>query len=121
MTQIPMTRDACPRCLDLARRGAIAAEMLQRMPAGAFAPRARDGSGPCCFDCASADGLTATCSSFGAARLAVGNDRVEHYRLPPGMEMGLVAAHRVRAPTETMEQHHAWLDDVLPGWFEALP
>lgn len=118
MTHIPMTREPCPRCLPLAREGRIDPEMLQRLPVGAFAPRARDGSGPCCLDCASADGLAALCSGFEAARVAVGNDRADHYRTPPGMKLGLVLEGRVRLPAETLGEHHAWLDEVLPGWSE---
>jgi hypothetical protein len=92
--------------------------MLQRLPLGAFAPQARDGSGKCCRDCASADGLVHPGMDFEAARVAVGNDRVDSYRLPAGMTMGLLRAGRMYPPTETIEAHHAWLDGVLPGWSE---
>lgn len=54
-----LSDEPCPRCLELARAGRIRVETVQRLPVGAHAPVARDGSGKCCFDCASADGLLA--------------------------------------------------------------
>ena len=38
--KVPMTDQACPRCLRLARAGRVRIETVQRMPQGAFAPRA---------------------------------------------------------------------------------
>jgi hypothetical protein len=101
----------CARCIALAREGRIRTETIQRPPRGAFAPLARDGSGPCCLDCASADGLARFQGlSFVAARIAVGNERQEQYRLP-GVPMGLVAAGMVRASARgDFEDQLAWLD-----------
>jgi hypothetical protein len=46
--------------------------------------------------------------TFAMARLAVGNDRADSYRLN-GIAMGLVLAGRMRAPHDTLEEHQAWL------------
>ena len=91
--KIPMTEQACPRCLRLAREGRIRAETVQRMPSGAFAPLGHDGYGKCCRDCGAADGLAAHMKGldFLSARIAVGNDRQEQNRLP-GLNTGLVLA-----------------------------
>lgn len=117
---IPLTDDPCPRCLRLAREGVLRAEMVQRMPAAAFAPLARDGSGKCCRDCGAADALTGLSSSldFEMARVAVGNDRQEQYRLP-GAPMGLVKVG-IMAPSAPgdLERHHAWLDAQC--WFDPV-
>jgi len=103
----------CPRCLALALDGTIRLEMVQPVPDGAWAPL-----GPnrikCCYDCASADTLMRLkyggCPTWEAARIAVGNDRQEQYRLP-GAPMGLVQVGLVR-PSEPgdLEKQQAWLD-----------
>ena len=117
---IPMTDAPCPRCMALVDAGQLDPETMQRMPAGAFAPRARDGSGPCCRDCGAADAIVLPGQiEFPAARVAVGNDRLDSYRWPPGVDLGLVRSARMGQPTETLEEHHAWLDSVLPGWSES--
>ena len=110
----PMTTDPCPRCLKLAISGYIRGETVQPLPQGAFAPRGLDGK-PCCLDCASAGTLVRLGfhPDFGASRIAVGNERQEHLRLPVGARMGLVKAGLVRAEPcgpEAFEQHLAWLD-----------
>jgi hypothetical protein len=83
-----------------------------------MAPLARDGSGKSCHDCASADGLMAYSKKgldFLMARIAVGNDRQEQYRLP-GISMGLVAEGLMRASKEgDFQRHLAWLDEHR--WF----
>lgn len=115
--QIPMTDEPCPRCLQIWQQGGnLAPEMVMPLPAAGFAPRARDGSGPCCFDCASADGLASSGMgmTFEMARLAVGNDREISYRLP-GIEMGLVRMGRMRPPHDTLEEHLVWVDRVVIG------
>lgn len=113
--QIPMTDEPCPRCLAVMDEHSLDDEMVMPLPAAGFAPRARDGSGPCCFDCASADGLmTVGCMTFAMARLAVGNDRVDSYRLN-GIAMGLVLAGRMRPPHDTLEEHLVWVDRVVSG------
>jgi hypothetical protein len=49
------------------------------------------------------------------ARIAVGNDRQEQYRLP-GVPLGLVAQHYVRpSKAGDLKRHHAWLD--AHRWF----
>lgn len=120
----PLTDKACPRCLAVAEAGKIRPETIQRVPVGAWAPRAVPNeesaySGPQCLDCGSADGLLRMkygLPGWVAARIAVGNERQEQYRLP-GVWMGLVACGVVRpsAPGD-FEAHHAWLN--ANGWFE---
>lgn len=110
-----MNAPPCPRCLALARACDIRWETLQPLPEGARAPLACDGSGPCCYDCAAADALVGmgVGVEFVAARVAVGNDRQEQYRLP-GVPMGLVRGGLVRpsAPGD-LERHHTWLDAAV--------
>lgn len=140
-----MTDTPCPRCLPLAFAGRIRHETVQRLPEGAWAPRARPiearrctehedceahpalgeacahYQGPCCLDCASADTLLAMQQApcFVSARIAVGNDRQEQYRLP-GIPMGLVAAGLVRPSAKgDFETHLAWLDKH--NWFGLRP
>lgn len=112
-----LSETPCPRCLELAQTGAIRIETVQRLPEGVgVAPVARDGSGKCCFDCASADALMGMgCLSFLMARIAVGNDRQEQYRLP-GMPRGLAYSGQIRmsAPGD-LEDQHLWLDRM--NWF----
>ncbi len=104
----------CPACLRMAWSGAIWPEMVMPLPA-AVPPRLRADNEPCCRDCAAADGLAADpslCMDFYMARVAVGNDRVEHLRMPPGMSehFGLVKMGAVRpCSLEDLEGHHAWL------------
>lgn len=104
---------ACGRCLELYLDGAIRAETVQRLPIGAFAPLASDGGKrKCCYDCASADALMRFQRglTFVMARVAVGNDRQEQYRLP-GADMGLVHAGLVRpSKPGDLERQHAWLE-----------
>jgi hypothetical protein len=100
----------------MARDGRIRAETVQPLPAGAWAPQAHDGSGKCCRDCGAADAVARVLGlNFYQARVAVGNDRQEQYRLP-GMPMGLVKAGLV-APSEPgdLEAQYAWLDEN--DWF----
>jgi hypothetical protein len=108
-----MTEDPCPRCLPLAGFGQIRLETVQRMPKGAAAPVAKEkGGGPCCLDCAAADLLLSVSGAPGflAARIAVGNDRQEQYRLP-GVPMGLVMAGYVRPSKKgDFEKQLAWLE-----------
>lgn len=114
MVRVPMTDVPCPRCLSLAQLGKIRAETIMPLPKGAFAPRGHVG-GKCCFDCAAADGLMpAGDLNFEMARIAVGNERQEEYRLS-GVS-GLVRAGRVRPCHDTLDEHLAWLDRVVPLW-----
>ena len=87
-------------------------QAIQRLPEGAAAPLAVDGSGKCCHDCASADTLVkiGTVPTWSMARVAVGNDRMDQYRLP-GAPMGLVL-ERLVLPNEEGD-----FDDQLE-WLE---
>lgn len=113
----PMTDKPCPRCVMAYYMGAIRDTMIQRMPAGAYAPLAKvPGGKPCCFDCAAADTVHIFCKlpSWEHARTAVGNDREEQLRLP-GVPMGLVAMGFMRpsAPGD-LKQHLAWRRRCVP-------
>lgn len=106
-----MTDAPCPRCTKAYLDGSITREMIQRLPAGAWAPIAKvPGGGPCCFDCAAADTVkqVAKLPTWGHARTAVGNDREEQLRAP-GIPMGLVAMGLMR-PSEPgdLERHVKW-------------
>lgn len=113
-----LTEEPCPRCLGLAQDHEIRVETVQRLPAAPWTPLAQDRSGPCCFDCASADALMRLppgAYTFAMARIAVGNDRQEQYRLP-GAPMGLVGQRIVRPSVKgDLEDQHAWLD--RQQWF----
>ena len=121
---------ACHRCLTLSLGDHVWPEMVMPLPQE-HAPLARDGSGPCCFDCASADSLWRAVLSpqyaqitdaswrdetwFVMARVAVGNDRLESMRLPL-VPRGLIY-FGVMAPSDhgDLEKHSAWLDSL--GFF----
>lgn len=123
----------CPRCLREHIQGRLRREAVQELPDGVgVAPLARDGSGTCCFDCAAADGLVAlsvnrtlppgklrartgdSALTWEMARVAVGNDRQEQYRLP-GVRMGLAYHGLIKLNGEgDLTRHQAWLDAVLP-------
>lgn len=107
----------------MAQAGDLRMEMVQRLPEGARAPRSvphngGDYRGPCCFDCGAADTLVKLdhVFDFEQARIAVGNDRQEQYRMP-GAPLGLVQQRLVR-PSEAgdLEEQHRWLDKN--NWFE---
>lgn len=118
--RMPLTEDPCPRCLEAFEEGIMRAQAIQRLPEGAFAPLAIDGSGKCCHDCASADTLVRMklLPRWGMARTAVSNDRMEQYRLP-GAPMGLVQQGLVRPSEdgdfedqlEWLERRGLWNDD----------
>lgn len=105
----------CPRCLELSRDGLIRVETVQPLAAGTLA---RDGSGPCCHDCAAADLLVRIghAPNFLAARITTGTERQEQYHAP-GVAVGLVLEGIMRpsGPTDFAE-HLAWLDEN--NWFE---
>lgn len=113
-----LTDKPCPRCLPLAGFGQIRAETVQRLPRRPFAPLGPDNK-PCCFDCQAADNLLRVARAvpdFLAARIAVGNDRQEQYRLP-GAKMGLVLAGIARPSSPgDFEDQLRWLDKN--NWFE---
>lgn len=117
MDRIPLTEEPCLRCLSLAKEGTLRAEMVQRMPQGAFAPMGLDKK-KCCRDCGAADTLTKVSKAlnFKQARVAVGNDRQEQYRLP-GAPMGLVLAG-IAAPAQEgdLDDQLDWLD--RNNWFD---
>lgn len=103
----------CPRCYELALEGELRPEMVQPVPDGAWAPIGKNHI-KCCYDCASADTLMRLgyggVPSWEAARIAVGNERQEQYRLP-GAPMGLVLAGLVKASAPgDLEKQHVWMD-----------
>jgi hypothetical protein len=115
----------CPRCLPLAGFGRIRAETVQPLPAE-VPPLDPDGR-ECCWDCQAADNLLKLdgtlpkprdkydSTPFIMARIAVGNDRQEQYRLP-GAQMGLVLYGIVRpSKPGDLERHHAWME--RHDWF----
>lgn len=119
---VPMTRTPCPRCAELALEQKIRAETVQPLPEAPFAPVGVDGR-KCCFDCQSADNIVKLGivpgpwdkQSFLMARIAVGNDRQEQYRLP-GIPIGLVMAGHVRPSKRgDFEKQLKWLDENK--WF----
>ncbi len=119
----------CPRCLELYERGTLRGEMVQPVPVGVMAPLALSDGKPCCYDCQAADtmlklgvlsggrdkiprrGTPDFDLVFGMARIAVGNDRADQYRLP-GAKMGIVAMGYMK-PSQPgdFERHVAWLDE----------
>lgn len=119
-----VTDKPCSRCEALYEAGRINGEMVMPLPEGVRAPYAIDGSGKCCYDCASADTLIKLglvikarpgdkdwSTAFEMARIAVGNDRVDQLRMP-GMPMGLVNRGYVRPCADgDLERHHKWLDE----------
>lgn len=117
-----LTREPCPTCLPLAQAGEIRMETIQRLPEGAWAPLSKKYKGRhICHDCASAEMMVQLvektgCPTFLMARIAVGNERQEQYRLP-GIPMGLVMAGYVR-PSEPgdLEEQHKWLNEK--NWFD---
>ena len=111
MHETPMTKTPCPLCMD--SRGFIRREMIQPLPEGAWAPLDMDGD-KCCFDCQAAHTLMKVVGlNFEQARIAVGNDRQEQYRLP-GAPLGLVASGLVRpSKPGDLDRQHAWLEEVL--------
>jgi hypothetical protein len=102
----------CPRCLTLAVKGKIDPTMVMPLhPDPVRNPMARDGTGHCCQDCASADTLVSMCiPTFEMARVAVGNDREDQFRLP-GVPMGLVLDGLVRPSAKgDFDRHWNWLE-----------
>ena len=96
---------ACPRCLD----ADILPEMI--MPLPDYPPTGKDGSGPCCHDCASAETVVRVVGlmTWHMARIAVGNDRMESLRLP-GALIGLARMGFMRGNDPgDLERHHAFL------------
>ncbi len=103
--------EPCPRCLELKMQDKLRTEMVQPLPEGAAAPLGYDRR-KCCYDCAAADTLIRLkiVQTFEQARVAVGNERQEQYRLP-GAPLGLVREKLVR-PSEDgdYEKQHKWLE-----------
>lgn len=114
-----LSDDPCKRCLALAQDKRMRAEALQRLLLDPAArPLARDGSGECCRDCASADALMRVAGdmTFPMARIAVANDRQEQYRLS-GFPGGTVTMGVTKPSKEgDLADQHAWLEEN--GWFE---
>lgn len=125
----------CQRCFALWDGGHIDAEMVQPLPSCPSIGLNRERQ---CSDCQAAEtllklGMVATVdlkafvngdekaaddyeSGFQMARICVGNDRMEQYRLP-GVPMGLVKMGLVRpnAPGD-FDAHLKWMDVHIPGW-----
>lgn len=120
-----LSTQPCPKCLKFFLDGKIRSEMVQPIPAGGFAPLDRIDKVSTCKDCAATHGLMRVMNydsrgkdantHFLMMRIAVGNDRQEHLRLPE-VAMGLVLAGIVeRSYPGDLERHHKWLDKyVLP-------
>ena len=116
MPEYPMTRDACPQCIDDLDSGLLPrAENVQRLPKGAFAPMGLD-KRKVCFDCAStATVMHVTGLNWEQSRIAVANDRSEQYRLP-GVPMGLTKDKLVKMNKEgDFEEQLDWLDEIGLG------
>lgn len=105
----PLTDTPCPRCEGLVETGAMSKYWIQRLPQGAFAPLAVDGSGKCCTLCGLADTMAKFTAGvdFGMARIAVGQDWAEQLRLP-GVRIG---ATKLVPPAEPgdLDAHAEWL------------
>jgi hypothetical protein len=116
MPDYPMTRDACPQCIDDLDSGMLPrAENVQRLPQGAFAPLGLD-KRKVCFDCASTLTLMRmTGTNWEQARIAIANDRSEQYRLP-GFPIGL-AIEGITKPNKEgdWEDQMDWLDEIGLG------
>lgn len=133
----PAEGTPCQRCFGLWEGGHIDAEMVQPLPSCPSIGLNRERQ---CPDCQAAETLLklgmigrvdlkgfvrgddrATKdyeSAFIMARIAVGNDRMEQYRLP-GVPMGLVKMGLVRpsAPGD-FDKQLKWMDVHIPGWME---
>lgn len=119
----PITPVPCARCLRAFRSGKLRGECIMPLPEGAFAPRAQDRSGSCCFDCASADTLTRMgIADWEAARVSVANDRQEDLRLPdshrPMFGLRLNRIVQASVGSKALERHQAWLDAYVPDWMD---
>jgi hypothetical protein len=100
----------CPKCMRLVFNNHIRVEMVQPLPPNGIAPLDYEGEATC-HDCHSALNLMRRVPSltFEMARVAVGNDRQEQFRLP-GVEMGLVADHIVKpSKPGDLDRHYKWL------------
>jgi hypothetical protein len=97
-------------------------ETVQRLPPGAYAPLSRKHKGvKICYDCAAAELLMRLpqwgMSLFIQARIAIGNDRQEQYRLP-GAPMGLVNVGLCRPSKRgDLAEQRKWLEEN--HWFGA--
>lgn len=114
-----LTTKPCPKCLKLYVDDQIRDEMVQPVPAGAFAPFDRIDKVDTCKDCAATYGLMRLLGydahgpegiqGFLMMRIAVGNDRQEHLRLPT-LASGLVLVGIMeRSYPGDFERHIKWL------------
>lgn len=128
----------CQRCFALWVGGHIVGEMVQPLPACPSIGLNREEQ---CPDCQAAETLLKVgmpikvdlgafvrgdeqaaddyWTGFRMARVAVGNDRMEQYRLP-GVPMGLVQMKLMRpsAPGD-FEKHLKWMDTHIPRQTES--
>lgn len=108
----------CQCCLKLYDEGSIEREWIMPIPQMA-PPRSRLSGIPMCHDCASSE-LVAMIDGkmdFSMARTAVGNERSESLRLPPGGAelMGMCKQWLVQpASIDDLNGHLDWLDRVVP-------
>lgn len=107
----------CPVCLELVLAGELDREALQPLPPK-YPPRARTTGEPCCFDCQAAETLLRLGTGITElipARIAVGNERREHYRLPASMALGLIMDGLVRrgGSVDDLNAHLDWLDSLV--------
>jgi hypothetical protein len=137
----------CPRCLALYEAGKIRGETVMPLPEQT-PPRAIYGAfrgQPCCFDCQAADNLI-KCglipgpgdgvdqgSSFVAARIVVGNERQELFRMPGYRGTNNINKLLRQNKPGDLGRHQDWLDlhgiDLLerdlqntwPYWAERYP
>ena len=102
----------CPRCLRALDDGFIWHEMVQPIPPAP--PTGKDGSGPCCRDCAAAETIMRVIGGMDwpMARVAIGNDRVDCMRVP-SVAMGLAFGGFMQ-PNQPgdFDRHLAWLTAV---------
>lgn len=109
-----LSNTVCPVCLKMAWAGKIRPGMVMPLP-DFSPPLLRSDNKPCCRDCAAADGLAAgdrLGMNFDMARIAVGNEREEHMRMPLGMSehFGLVKyGYVLPCSLEDLKWHQDWL------------
>lgn len=110
----------CSRCFELAKDGQLWLIMVMPVPEGVgLAPLARDGSGPCCRDCQAADTILKLhpgIPGWRAARVAIGNDRIELLHGLPRASV-VFAGLMATAPAGRAERdlHVAWLEQKVPN------
>lgn len=118
-----LTTKPCPKCLKLYIDDQIRGEMVQPVPAGAFAPFDRIDKVDTCKDCAATYGLMRLmgydargrdgAQGFFMMRVAVGNDRQEHLRLPTVASGLVLVGVMERSYPGDFERHLKWLEKYV--------